>query len=377
MKATAVTAFAIVGLMYIFQEHGIETKKSNAVIETYKIQKNILESNLTASIERGNILDDKNLELLSDFEKANIKYRAEVKEFHGLLVKKNEHIEEKSIEVETLLSQKSSLEENLTTQIEKSTLLEKKKSEIENRVAKLLTVDKIKELDSLLTKQENLEANLSAKIEEEHLLRENNQNLKTTIDNILQIAEDATKKATIEHAKDVEEYQRLLSNYNNLEVNLSAVVEKKNLLTKNNKKLEFNMSELLFISNESRGKLKDEHRAKIEELELTLAKEIEKEQILEVNLMAEIEKENLLKKKNSQLEAKLIEQIEVAKEDKKSALAESTSKIEELETTLIEEIEKERKLESNLTAEIEQEKLLREEKSALEIEIAEQISLSK
>ena len=401
MKATAVTSFAIVGLMYIFQEHSMEMKQSNAVIERYKKQQNILESNLTTSIEKEDFLNNKNIKLLSDFDKINLEHRAKIKELNsakesieknelkyqslvGELDSAKELIEKNELKYQSLSKEKRDLDNNLTTQMEKITLLKEEKDKVEKKVAKLLTVDKIKTFDSLLSTQESLEANLSNEIEKESLLKDKNKALHSTIDKMLKIAEDATTQATKEHDDDMKEYQGLLSKYKNLEENLSSEIEKENILIEERAnlqskvdKLTFNASELLYISNQSRAKLKDEHKAKIDELKLQLSKELEKEQELEANLTAEIGKENLLIEKSSQLENRLVEQIEEAKEDKQSALSESKSKIEELETELSKEIKEKGSLESNLTSELEQEKLLREKINALESEMSNQISLSK
>jgi outer membrane protein OmpA-like peptidoglycan-associated protein len=460
MKATAATTFAIVGLMYIFQEHGIEMKKSNAVIENYKKQQNILESNLTTSIDKKNAIDLKNIKLLSDFEKANLRHSVEIKNLNLISAKKDDEIKKeneklnmakesiKQIELEyqakereiaSLLEVQKNIENNLTHQIEKTSIVQKEKEKIEQRVEKLLTVDKIKTFDSLLSKQEMLESNLSSSIAQGDSLKEKNIAFQATIDEMLKIAEDATKQAIIEHQNDEDQYQSLLSMYKNLEENLTSEIQKENtlieekahlqlkidseiqkkrdleskladeidkeeklkeelaievekeealkvdlakeienenLLTKKIEKLEFNMSELLFIANESRAKLKNEHKAKIEELESELAKELEKEQRLESNLTAEIEKENLLIEEKSQLEDRLVEEAQKAKDDKESALAESKNKIEELETTLSEEMSAKGNLESNLTAQLEEEKLLIEEVESLKSKIEQQIALS-
>jgi outer membrane protein OmpA-like peptidoglycan-associated protein len=460
MKATAATTFAIVGLMYIFQEHGIEMKKSNAVIENYKKQQNILESNLTTSIEKENAIDLKNIKLLSDFEKANLRHSVEIKNLNLISAKKDDEIKKeneklnmakesiKQIELEyqakereiaSLLEVQKNIENNLTHQIEKTSIVQKEKEKIEQRVEKLLTVDKIKTFDSLLSKQEMLESNLSSSIAQGDSLKEKNIAFQATIDEMLKIAEDATKQAIIEHQNDEDQYQSLLSMYKNLEENLTSEIQKENtlieekahlqlkidseiqkkrdleskladeidkeeklkeelaievekeealkvdlakeienenLLTKKIEKLKFNMSELLFIANESRAKLKNEHKAKIEELESELAKELEKEQRLESNLTAEIEKENLLIEEKSQLEDRLVEEAQKAKDDKESALAESKNKIEELETTLSQEMSAKGNLESNLTAQLEEEKLLIEEVESLKSKIEQQIALS-
>jgi len=463
MKVTAVTAFAIVGLFYILQKHGTEIEQKIEIIESYKKHQTLLESNLTTQIQKEGILESKNSQLLSDFQKANIKYKTEIKNLNEFLVEKDKYLkdenekanrlindakevtekirleyQEKSNEVKQLLSEKSSLEENLTNQIQKKNSLIEEKSKIENRMAKLLTVDKVKTFDSLLSKQESLEDNLTNEIAKEHELENKNLDLKNRINKMLQIAEEATEKAIIEHDKDMQEYQNLLSKYQNLENNLSLEIEKENTiieqkselelelkeeiekekelesklilevakeeslkeqlsqeiekenalkvelnssinneksLVKDNEKLKFEMSELLFISNDSREKAKIAHQQEIDELKKKLAEEIEKEQKLESNLTAEIEQENLLKENNAKLEVKLVEQISEAKNDKETALSEYKAKIKELEATVIEEVDKEHNLESNLTSELEKKKLLLEEKSILEEKIKQQNKL--
>lgn len=461
MKATAVTTFAIVGLMYIFQEHGIEMKKSNAVIENYKKQQNILESNLTTSIEQEDMLNSKNIELLSDFEKANLNHKAEVQQLNLLSVKKDDELKKennklniakestkkvelayqaKEREIESLFQEKVEVEKSLSNQIEKTNLLKDEKKKVEQRVEKLLTVDKIKTFDSLLSKQESLESDLNSTIAKENTLKYKNTALQSTIDKMLHIAEEATKQATIEHENDEKDYISLLSMYKDLEENLSFEIEKENvlieekvhlqskidneiqekrdlelklsdeiakkenlkeelaieiakedalktdlaneiekenLLTKKIVQMEFNMSELLFIANESRTKLKDEHKTKIEKLELELTKEIEKERLLEANLTTQIEKENLLIEDKTKLENRLVEQVQLAKNDKQSALDESKSKIAELETTLSQEIKAKSNLDSNLTVQLEEEKVLVEKIEILKRKITKQITLSK
>jgi len=445
IRETAITAFAIVGLMYIFQEHSIEIKQNEELIKRGRIQQSILESNLTLLTEKEKTLSNKNIKLLSNIESINSKHKAKIENFNQILVKKNEFIKKESEkaskqlieaqeithkiqsqldtkekEITKLLSKQSNLEENLTTQIEQNNLLLEEKEKIEKRISELLTVDKIKNFDSLLTQIDNLEINLTAKVEK-------NQNLQEIIDN-----------ASATHEKDIEEYQVLLSQYKVLESNLTSEIQKEInltdekvqlesnldsevqnkkdlelklaeeienenrikeelakelekeealsadlnkttqeniLLVDNDKKIEFEMSELLFISKDSREKAEAEHQKKIKELDLQLAMEIEKEQNLEANLTAEIERENILKEKNGELEAKLVEQIREAKEDKKSALSDSKIKIDELNATLVQEIEKGKNLESNLSVELEKENALLDEKGILETKISEQLTI--
>ncbi len=429
IKETAITAFAIVGLMYIFQKHSIEIKKSEELIKKGQIEQRILESNLTLLEEKKGLISSKNRELLSKIEVMSSTYRAKIDNLNQVLVEKDKYIKKESdkrakelmeaeelsqkikseldtkeAEVTELLSQKSDLEENLTIQIEQNSLLEREKEKIEKRVAELLTVDKIKNFDSLLSQIDNLEANITAEIEKETQLKEEYQNLQNI------------------HQEDIEEYQSLLAQYKTLELNLTnelqkeftltdeksqleskldseiqnrrdlelklaeeienenrikdelakeleqeeklradlnKTIETNTLLVDKDKKLELEMSELLFISKDSREKAEAEHQLKIKELESKLAIEIEKEQNLEANLTAEIEKENLLK------------------EEKESASSDAKAQIEALSTTLAKEIDKSKNLESNLSTEIEKENILLDEKSKLETKISKQSDLAK
>jgi len=463
MKATATTAFAIVGLMYIFQEHSIEMKQSNNIIEAYKKQQNLLESNLTTSIKHEEILKGKSLQLLTELDKVNLKHKKDVEKFNKLLAKKDEQLklesnnatklldeakeitkkieldyQAKSKEVEELLEQQSNIEENLSTQIEKNSLLAEEKNKIKERISEILTIDKMNRVNILLTEQENLEANLTHEIAKENQLTKRNSELKNIIKKMLQIAKSATKQATMEHNKEMLEYQSLLVKYKNLEENLTQEIAKENqlldtksqleakikeeikekkLLESNfkaeidkenslklelkdeiakeealkvelnssigeknsfiqkNKKLSFEMSELLFISKESREKEEIAHQKKIKELESKLAKEIKKEQTLKADLTAEKKQEESLKEKNKQLQSKLLKQIEVAKKEKESALSKAKSKIKVLEAKLAQEIKNKNSLESNLSVELKQEKALIKEKISLKSKITEQISL--
>jgi len=449
MKATAITAFGIVGLMYIFQEHSIEMKKSNAVIETYKKQQNILESNLTTLIKKEDIFESEKVQLLSNLKKVNLKYKTELKSFNQLLTKKDTQIEEES---------------NRTTKL----LLD-----AQEKIAQLLTVDKMKTFDDILNRQDSLEANITAQIEIKNQLKEKNQDLQARIGKMLEIADDATKKAISEHQQDMDEYQSLLSMYKSLESNLSIEIERENILkeekrqlqleikegrekelalkskltqeiakedklkeelteeiekedalkaelnatiqknsnlVEKDKKIEFEMSELLFISKDSRDNTQKEHEVKVKELEQQLAVEIEKEQNLEANLTSQIEKESLLKEEKdelearltseleiksnlesnlsvelerekvlleekSQLEAKIAEQIAIFDEASKKEKLEHEAKVKELESRLSSEREREKLLESNLTSQLEKEKALIAKKDGLELEIAKLITI--
>jgi outer membrane protein OmpA-like peptidoglycan-associated protein len=449
MKATAITAFGIVGLMYIFQEHSIEMKKSNAVIETYKKQQNILESNLTTLIKKEDIFESEKVQLLSNLKKVNLKYKTELKSFNQLLTKKDTQIEEES---------------NRTTKL----LLD-----AQEKIAQLLTVDKMKTFDDILNRQDSLEANITAQIEIKNQLKEKNQDLQARIGKMLEIADDATKKAISEHQQDMDEYQSLLSMYKSLESNLSIEIERENILkeekrqlqleikegrekelalkskltqeiakedklkeelteeiekedalkaelnatiqknsnlVEKDKKIEFEMSELLFISKDSRDNTQKEHEVKVKELEQQLAVEIEKEQNLEANLTSQIEKESLLKEEKdelearltseleiksnlesnlsvelerekvlleekSQLEAKIAEQIAIFDEASKKEKLEHEAKVKELQSRLSSEREREKLLESNLTSQLEKEKALIAKKDGLELEIAKLITI--
>ena len=449
MKATAITAFGIVGLMYIFQEHSIEMKKSNAVIETYKKQQNILESNLTTLIKKEDIFESEKVQLLSNLKKVNLKYKTELKSFNQLLTKKDTQIEEES---------------NRTTKL----LLD-----AQEKIAQLLTVDKMKTFDDILNRQDSLEANITAQIEIKNQLKEKNQDLQARIGKMLEIADDATKKAISEHQQDMDEYQSLLSMYKSLESNLSIEIERENILkeekrqlqleikegrekelalkskltqeiakedklkeelteeiekedalkaelnatiqknsnlVEKDKKIEFEMSELLFISKDSRDNTQKEHEVKVKELEQQLAVEIEKEQNLEANLTSQIEKESLLKEEKdelearltseleiksnlesnlsvelerekvlleekSQLEAKIAKQIALFDEASKKEKLEHEAKVKELESRLSSEREREKLLESNLTSQLEKEKALIAKKDGLELEIAKLITI--
>jgi outer membrane protein OmpA-like peptidoglycan-associated protein len=449
MKATAITAFGIVGLMYIFQEHSIEMKKSNAVIETYKKQQNILESNLTTLIKKEDIFESEKVQLLSNLKKVNLKYKTELKSFNQLLTKKDTQIEEES---------------NRTTKL----LLD-----AQEKIAQLLTVDKMKTFDDILNRQDSLEANITAQIEIKNQLKEKNQDLQARIGKMLEIADDATKKAISEHQQDMDEYQSLLSMYKSLESNLSIEIERENILkeekrqlqleikegrekelalkskltqeiakedklkeelteeiekedalkaelnatiqknsnlVEKDKKIEFEMSELLFISKDSRDNTQKEHEVKVKELEQQLAVEIEKEQNLEANLTSQIEKESLLKEEKdelearltseleiksnlesnlsvelerekvlleekSQLEAKIAEQIAIFDEASKKEKLEHEAKVKELQSRLSSEREREKLLESNLTSQLEKKKALIAKKDGLELEIAKLITI--
>ena len=82
IRETAITAFAIVGLMYIFQEHSIEIKHNEELIKRGRIQQSILESNLTLLTEKEKKLNSKNIKLLSDIETINSEHKAKIEDFN-------------------------------------------------------------------------------------------------------------------------------------------------------------------------------------------------------------------------------------------------------------------------------------------------------
>ncbi len=245
-------------------------------------------------------------------------------------------------ELETLLSEKESLEANVTQ-------LKTTNDELSAKITELLSIaeegtqkaqaayeSEKQEMQGLLLTKESLEANLRAEQENEKSLTVENIALQAKIAELLNIAKEGTQRALVAQEVEKEKMKALLLTKESLEGNVSK-------LNTTNGELAGKIVELLSIAEEGTKKIESSYASEKQEMQGLLSIK----ESLEANLTAELEKEKLLAEENS----KLKEQLE----------AEHNTSVSEMQGLLsIKE-----SLEANLTAELEKEKLLAEENSKL------------
>ena len=211
----------------------------------------------------------------------------------------------------------------------------------------------MKEMQSLLSQKKDLESNLTANLEKEKVLKEEVSNLKGKISELLSIAEKATIKATDEHDAEVKEMQTLLSQQKALESNLTTELESQKLLVDVNLKLTEKLDEKKSLEENLTNRL-EEIQAKVATLE---TEKIEAQKANEERESRDKEDAQALdaqKHKNSELKGKITELLAIAEKATTQAQAEHDIDIKEMQGLLSQT----KSLESNLTSQLESKELL-------------------
>jgi outer membrane protein OmpA-like peptidoglycan-associated protein len=151
-------------------------------LQLLQSQKQSLEANLTTKLESEKLLKEENSKLETKItEMLSIAKEATAKA-------QTEHKAEKR-ELQLLQSQKQSLEANLTAELEQKKALSDKNNELQTKVAELLSVEdrvkskcKAKEQE-LLTQKKSLEKNLTTELKKEKSLSEENSKLQEELKN--------------------------------------------------------------------------------------------------------------------------------------------------------------------------------------------------
>ena len=352
-------------------EHEAEAKEFQSLLGNYKN----LEANLSSEIEKENLLEEEKVQLEAKIAKM-LTIAKEATDKATL------HQKSESKELQLLLENYSNLESNLTSEINKGTILQEEKLQLEAKIAKMLTIAKkatekgtieyeadTKAFELLSSQYKSLESNLSHAVEQENLLKEEKSQLETKIENMLVIAKEGTDRATIEQKAKTKEFESLLGDYKNLEANLSSSAKKENLLKEENSKLETKIAEMLTMVKEATGKVTAVKEAEAIKIQTLLGDY----KNLEANLSNQIEKANTLKKEKAQLETKIENMLVIAKEATDRATLEQEDKTKEFESLLGDY----KNLEANLSSSAKKENLLKEENSKLETKIAEMLTMVK
>jgi outer membrane protein OmpA-like peptidoglycan-associated protein len=269
-----------------------------------------------------------------------------------LAIKLKERIEQ----IKSIIAQRDKLEKDLNS----TKHLKEKNSKLQAKIAKILSTAKEaiakaqaehkaeeKKLQLLLSQKQSLEDNLTAELENEKLLKEKNSKLQAKIAKILSTAKEATAKAQAEHKAEEKKLQLLLSQKQSLEANLTAELEQKKALSDKNNELQTKVAELLSIKDRVQSRC----NAKQQEL-------LSQKKSLEENLTIELEKGKSISKENSKLQEelknkksleqklvgelkkerlatasalKLLEELKAQKEEANRVALEAKVKVEELE----------------------------------------------
>ena len=253
--------------------------------------------------------------------------------------------------------QEEALQQNLLSLREMAAENEKK--------ARKLEAQKQQELQSLLNQKQNLEQKVSQEQERSKTLSAKNSELSAKITNLLAIAKEGTQKAEAEYNATQEKVEKLLSQKESLEANLTLSQENEKRLTATNSELSAKITNLLAIAKEGTQKAEAEYNATQEKVQ----KLISQKESLEANLTLNQEHEKALKTKNDELLAKITNLLAIAKEGTQKAEAQQNAIKEKIDGLL----STKESLESNLTAKLENEKRLREENRKLQ----EQLNLMK
>ena len=303
-------------------------------------------------------------------------------------------------ELETLLSEKESLEANVTQ-------LKTTNDELSAKITELLSIaeegtqkaqaayeSEKQEMQGLLLTKESLEANLRAEQENEKSLTVENIALQAKIAELLNIAKEGTQRALVAQEVEKEKMKALLLTKESLEGNVSK-------LNTTNGELAGKIVELLSIAEEGTKKIESSYASEKQEMQGLLSIK----ESLEANLTAELEKEKLLAEENSKLKEQLEaehntsvsemqgllstkESLEENVSKLKATNSELAGKIAEL-LSIVEEgtkkveasyasekqeiqglLSTKKSLEANLTEELEKEKFLAEENDKLKNQLA-------
>ena len=255
-------------------------------------------------------------------------------------------------------SQKASIEQNLSVELEKEQVLSNEKVKLEDRV-------------------KSLEQNITAQTDEKAQLLTRIDKLKATVAKILTIAKEKTQEALVEYNTTIQKFQ---SKQKSLEENLSAQLKKEQILLDAKAKLEATVSEMFIHSKDMKNKITQEFNSKLQafqsqkaSIEQNLSLELEKEQALldkkakledrvkslEQNITAQIDEKGQLKNRVNELKATVSKMLTTAKEQTKKITEEFTSKLQASQS-------QKASIEQNLSVEIEKEQALLGEKAKLE-----------
>ena len=331
-------------------------------------EKEKLETSLIAELEKEKRLEEINKELSVKISKlltiaeegtakAEVEYKTSV------------------VAMQRLLSEKENLATNLTTGLEKEKHLEEINKELSVKISELLAIAEdgtskaeveyktsVVAMQKLLSEKENLETSLTTEVEKEKHLEEINNELSVKISELLTIAEDGIAKAEAEYKISVVDMEKLLSEKENLETNLTAEVEKEKHLAEINTELSVKISELLSIAKNGTAKAETEHNISVAKMQGLLS--------IKEGLEGNVSK---LKATNDELSLKITELLSIAKQGTEKA--EVAYKVEQEKIQGL--LSTKESLEANLTTEQEHEKLLTEENIALQAKIAKLLSIAK
>ena len=210
-----------------------EKSKSFKIVSELNSKKDSLEANLTEYSKH-----EKKLELEQSA------FKSKIAELMATVEKTQEEAKEqqekKEQKIVTLVTSKQSLEANLTVELEKENTLNVEKHELEIKIEKLLTIAKeamdkgnaeheieVQKMQTLLTNKKSLEANLTTELEHE-------KELKAKITQLLATVNETTEKAKVEHNAEVQKLEALRLIKVNLESNLTAEIEHEKVLTDEN-----------------------------------------------------------------------------------------------------------------------------------------------
>ncbi len=282
----------LLSMAKMMSQKGTELQKEkNGQIQSLLSAKIDLESNLSKELEREKELKEENqllqtkiTRLLSIAEEATSKITTGE--------------ESKNNKFGLLMSQQQNLEANLSSELEKEAQLKAENEKLQASIAELTAQveeakanDKTQELQALMSQQQNLEANLTTEIEKKKKLEEEKSRLLSKITKLLSMAEIMSQKGTNLQKEKNSQIQSLLSTKVNLEANLSSELEKEAQLKAENEKLQASIAELTAQVEEAKA------NDKTQELQTLMSQQ----QNLEANLSSELEKEAQLKAENEKL----------------------------------------------------------------------------
>jgi outer membrane protein OmpA-like peptidoglycan-associated protein len=220
---------------------------------------------------------------------------------------KNKITQEFNSKLQAFQSQKASIEQNLSVELEKEQALLDEKAKLEDRV-------------------KSLEQNITAQIDEKGQLKNRVNELKATVSKMLTTAKEQTKKITEEFTSklqasqsqkasieqnlsvEIEKEQALLGEkakledrVKSLEQNITAQIDEKSQLENRVNELKATISKMLTTAKEQTQKVTQEFNSKLQALQ-------SQKLSIEQNLTNEIEKSQYLIDENNKLKEKIIEE---------------------------------------------------------------------
>jgi len=331
-------------MLTIAKEKGQEASSEyNATIQKFLSKEKNLEQNLSVELEKEKALTDEKAKLEDKVKSLEDNITSQIDEKNQLLTKisgfdailktKIAEVEnEFNSKFEALKSQKASVEQNLSAELEKEKAIADEKAKLENMV-------------------KSLEQNITSQIDEKSKLSNKINELQATIDGFETTSKEKIAKVTEEFNS---KFEALKSQKASVEQNLSAELEKEKALADKKAKLENMVKSLeqnITAQKDEKAKLAnkiDELKSKINGFDTILKTKIaetankfntkiealkSQKASIEQKLSAELEKEKAVIAEKSKLSGivSLLETNVTTQTDEKSKLI---AKVDELKTTI-------------------------------------------